>query len=36
MPIMPGRGIMELVVHPAIDTEGKDDDELLELTRKVS
>lgn len=26
---------MELIVHPAIDTEGKEDDELMELTRKV-
>ena len=26
---------MELIVHPAIETEGKEDDELMELTRKV-
>jgi hypothetical protein len=35
MPIRPGRGLMELIVHPAIETEGKEDDELMELTRKV-
>jgi hypothetical protein len=35
MPIRPGRGVMELVVHPPIDPEGKEDEELMELTYKV-
>jgi hypothetical protein len=35
MPIRPGKGLMELIVHPAIETEGKEDAELMELTRKV-
>jgi len=35
MPIRPGKGLMELIVHPAIETEGKEDAELMELTRKA-
>lgn len=27
---------MQMIVHPAIDPEGKDDEELLQLTRAVS
>jgi len=33
MPLCPGRGIMKMVVHPAIDPEGKTDEELMEETR---
>lgn len=35
MPVRPGRGLMQVIIHPAIDPEGKDDDELMELTRKA-
>jgi len=33
MPIIPGGGVMKMIIHPPIDPEGKNDNELSELTK---